>query len=52
MTDEQNVEIISGITARDRVAIADQSLKLDAKTSTNPFMPKRKKTSSGPGGPP
>lgn len=43
MTDDQNVEIVSGLTEKDRVAIADQSLKLDAKNSKNPFMPQRKK---------
>ncbi len=52
MTDEQNVEVIAGVTASDRIAIVDQSLKLEAKNSTNPFMPKRKKTRTGPGGPP
>jgi membrane fusion protein, macrolide-specific efflux system len=49
VTDDRNVEILSGLAEGDRVAvIADTSLKLDAKNSTNPFMPARKeKKSSG-----
>lgn len=41
MTDEQNIEIISGVTAGDRVAVMSNGVSLEAKSSTNPFMPKR-----------
>jgi macrolide-specific efflux system membrane fusion protein len=49
VTDDRNVEILSGLTDADSVAvIADTSLKLEAKNSTNPFMPARKdRKSSG-----
>jgi len=44
ITDDQNAEILSGITEKDRVAVMiDTSRKLEAKNSTNPFMPSRKK---------
>jgi membrane fusion protein, macrolide-specific efflux system len=45
ISDERNVEVLSGITEKDRVAVmTETTLKLDAKNSTNPFMPNRKKT--------
>jgi membrane fusion protein, macrolide-specific efflux system len=45
VTDDQNVEVLSGITEKDRVAVMiDTSQKLEAKNSTNPFMPQRKKS--------
>jgi len=44
ISDDQNTEIISGLTVNDRVAILAQAgISLDAKKSTNPFMPQRKK---------
>lgn len=41
MADDQNMEILSGITAADRVAVMANGVSLEAKSSTNPFMPKR-----------
>ncbi|HOT44811.1 MAG TPA: efflux RND transporter periplasmic adaptor subunit [Spirochaetota bacterium] len=44
ISDDQNTEVLSGLTANDRVAILAQAgISLEAKKSTNPFMPQRKK---------
>ncbi len=43
MTDDRNVEVVSGLTVKDSIAIMAQSVSLDAKTGTNPFLPQRKK---------
>ena len=44
MADEQNIEIITGVTAGERVAVMANGVSLDAKTVKNPFMPQRKRT--------
>jgi len=44
MADEQNIEIITGVTAGERVAVIANGVSLDAKTVKNPFMPQRKRT--------
>ncbi len=44
MSDDDNTEVISGISAGTRIAILAQTgINLDAKKNTNPFMPQRKK---------
>ena len=44
ISDDQNTEVISGINADTRIAVLAQSgVNLEAKKSTNPFMPQRKK---------
>jgi macrolide-specific efflux system membrane fusion protein len=48
MTDDQNVEVVSGITSADRVAVMSNGVSLEAKTSKNPFMPIRKKSTRTP----
>lgn len=48
MTDDQNVEVVSGITSADRVAVMSNGVSLEAKTSKNPFMPTRKKSTRMP----
>ena len=48
MTDDQNIEVVSGITATDRVAVMSNGVSLEAKTSKNPFMPTRKKSTRTP----
>jgi macrolide-specific efflux system membrane fusion protein len=48
MTDDQNVEVVSGITSADRVAVMSNGVSLEAKTSKNPFMPTRKKSARTP----
>jgi membrane fusion protein, macrolide-specific efflux system len=45
MSDDQNTEVLSGLNANDSIAVmAQASVSLDVKKSTNPFMPQRKKT--------
>jgi macrolide-specific efflux system membrane fusion protein len=48
MTDDQNIEVVSGITSADRVAVMSNGVSLEAKTSKNPFMPIRKKSTRTP----
>ena len=48
MTDEQHIEIVSGITAADRVAVMSNNVSLEAKTSKNPFLPVRKRSGKTP----
>ncbi|MBN2079501.1 MAG: efflux RND transporter periplasmic adaptor subunit [Spirochaetes bacterium] len=43
MSDDRNIEIVSGLTADDRVAVMSNGVSLDAKDSKNPFMPSRKR---------
>lgn len=44
MSDDQNTEVLSGISADTRIAILAQAgINLEAKKSTNPFLPQRKK---------
>jgi membrane fusion protein, macrolide-specific efflux system len=54
--DEKRVEIVSGISATDKVLVKDNTLVLSTKKrSSSPFMPSRSKTSkavSGAGAPP
>lgn len=44
MSDDQNTEVVSGLSLNTRVAILAQTgINLEVKKSTNPFMPQRKK---------
>ncbi len=43
VSDDRNIEIVSGLSAGDRVAVMSNGVSLDAKESTNPFMPQRKR---------
>jgi macrolide-specific efflux system membrane fusion protein len=43
MADDQNIEIVSGISEADRVAVMSNNVSLEAKNSKNPFMPQRKR---------
>ncbi|MBN2158959.1 MAG: efflux RND transporter periplasmic adaptor subunit [Spirochaetes bacterium] len=41
MADDKNIEILSGITAADRIAVMSNGVSLETKSTTNPFMPRR-----------
>jgi len=48
ISDDQNIEVVTGIQDSYKIAVMEQkSISLEAKKSSNPFMPTRKKPTTG-----